>query len=62
MTAYLEIEDAARVVDRFGFHVLNIGVLASALARLARSFVGVAAVDIPLEDSAGMTAAHLVKR
>lgn len=32
---YLEVEDALQVVDRYGFHVRDVGLLASALARLA---------------------------
>ena len=122
MTEYLEIEDALQVVDRYGFHIRDVGLLASALARPATTVmgveaypqlpvkaaalmesvarfdpliegnkrtawtlmvlmlwingyrhdfdtdeafdlvVGVAAGDISLEDSAGMVAAHLVKR
>lgn len=41
MTEYLEIEDALQVVDRFGFHVRDIGLLASALARPATTVMGV---------------------
>ena len=41
MTAYLEIEDALQVVDRYGFHVRDIGLLASALARPATTVMGV---------------------
>lgn len=33
MTSYLEMEDALQVVDRYGFHVRDAGLLASALAR-----------------------------
>lgn len=43
MTEYLEIEDALQVVDRFGFHVRDIGLLASALARPATIVMGVEA-------------------
>ncbi|MDQ0678704.1 death-on-curing protein [Arthrobacter pascens] len=43
MTEYLEIEDALQVVDRFGFHVRDIGLLASALARPATTVMGVEA-------------------
>jgi death-on-curing protein len=43
VTEYLEIEDALRVVDRFGFHVRDIGLLASALARPATTVMGVEA-------------------
>ena len=35
MTAYLDIEDALQVVDRYGFHIRDVGLLASALARPA---------------------------
>ena len=41
MTAYLEIEDALQVVDRYGFHIRDVGLLASALARPAATVVGV---------------------
>jgi death-on-curing protein len=30
VTEYLEIEDALQVVDRYGFHIRDIGLLASA--------------------------------
>jgi death-on-curing protein len=43
VTAYLEIEDALQVVDRYGFHVRDIGLLASALARPATTVRGVEA-------------------
>ncbi|WP_457967295.1 type II toxin-antitoxin system death-on-curing family toxin [Arthrobacter sp. D1-29] len=43
MTEYLEIEDALQVVDRFGFHVRDIGLLGSALARPATTVMGVEA-------------------
>jgi death-on-curing protein len=43
VTEYLEIEDALQVVDRFGFHVRDIGLLASALARPAATVTGVEA-------------------
>lgn len=43
MTEYLEIEDALQVVDRFGFHVRDIGLLASALARPGTTVMGVEA-------------------
>lgn len=43
MTEYLEIEDALQVVDRYGFHIRDIGLLASALARPATSVMGVEA-------------------
>ena len=40
MTAYLDIEDALQVVDRYGFHVRDVGLLASALARPATTVMG----------------------
>lgn len=40
MTAYLDIEDALRVIDRYGFHIRDIGLLASALARPATTVMG----------------------
>lgn len=43
MTAYPEIEDALQVVDRYGFHIRDIGLLASALARPATTVMGVEA-------------------
>jgi death-on-curing protein len=43
VTEYLEIEDALQVVDRFGFHVRDIGLLASALARPVTTVMGVEA-------------------
>lgn len=43
MTEYLEIEDALQVVDRYGFHFRDIGLLASALARPATTVKGVEA-------------------
>jgi death-on-curing protein len=43
VTEYLEIEDALQVIDRFGFHVRDIGLLASALARPATTVMGVEA-------------------
>lgn len=43
MTAYLDIEDALQVIDRYGFHVRDIGLLASALARPATTVMGVEA-------------------
>ncbi|MFC8303242.1 type II toxin-antitoxin system death-on-curing family toxin [Specibacter sp. NPDC057265] len=40
MISYLDIEDALQVVDRYGFHVRDIGLLASALARPAATVMG----------------------
>jgi death-on-curing protein len=43
VTEYLEIEDALKVVDRYGFHIRDIGLVASALARPATIVMGVEA-------------------
>ena len=40
MTAYLDVEDALQVVDRYGFHISDVGLLASALARPATTVMG----------------------
>ncbi|GAA4039822.1 type II toxin-antitoxin system death-on-curing family toxin [Arthrobacter methylotrophus] len=40
MSQYLEIEDALQVIDRYGFHIRDIGLLASALARPATTVMG----------------------
>ena len=40
MTRYLELNDALQVTQRFGFHVRDAGLLASALARPAASMLG----------------------
>ena len=40
MTVYLDIEDALQVVDRYGFHIRDVGLLASALARPATTVMG----------------------
>ncbi len=40
MTRYLELEDALQVTERYGFHVRDAGLLASALARPAASMFG----------------------
>ncbi|MBO1267797.1 type II toxin-antitoxin system death-on-curing family toxin [Arthrobacter cavernae] len=40
MTAYLDIEDALQIVDRYGFHIRDVGLLASALARPATTAMG----------------------
>ncbi|TNB72984.1 death-on-curing protein [Arthrobacter sp. BB-1] len=40
MTAYLDIEDALQIVDRYGFHIRDVGLLASALARPATTVMG----------------------
>jgi death-on-curing protein len=43
VTEYLEIGDALQVVDRYGFHIRDIGLLAAALARPATTVMGVEA-------------------
>ena len=43
MTEYLEIEDALEVVNRYGFLIRDIGLLASALARPTTTVMGVEA-------------------
>jgi death-on-curing protein len=40
VTAHLDIEDALQVVDRYGFHIRDVGLLASALARPATTVMG----------------------
>lgn len=40
MTAYLDIEDVLQVIDRYGFHIRDVGLLASALARPATTVMG----------------------
>ncbi|MCZ9880702.1 type II toxin-antitoxin system death-on-curing family toxin [Arthrobacter sp. B2a2-09] len=40
MSSYLEIEDALQVIDRYGFHIRDVGLLASALARPATTVMG----------------------
>lgn len=40
MSSYLEIEDALQVINRYGFHIRDIGLLASALARPATTVMG----------------------
>jgi len=40
MSSYLEIEDALQVIDRYGFHIRDIGLLASALARPGTTVMG----------------------
>lgn len=53
MTAYLEIEDALQVVDRYGFHNRDIGLLASALARPASTVLGAEAYpQLPMKAAA----------
>jgi death-on-curing protein len=40
VTAYLDIEDALQVIDQYGFHIRDVGLLASALARPATTVMG----------------------
>lgn len=40
MTRYLTIDDALQVLDRYGFHARDAGLLASALARPATTVFG----------------------
>lgn len=40
MTAHLDFEDALQVIDRYGFHIRDVGLLASALARPAATVMG----------------------
>ncbi|GEP28634.1 type II toxin-antitoxin system death-on-curing family toxin [Cryobacterium levicorallinum] len=40
MTRYLEVADALQVTERYGFHVRDAGLLASALARPSASMFG----------------------
>lgn len=40
MSSYLEIEDALQVIDQYGFHIRDIGLLAPALARPATTVMG----------------------
>lgn len=40
MTAYVDIEDALQVIDRYGFHIRDVGLLTSALARPATTVMG----------------------
>jgi death on curing protein len=53
VTAYLEIEDALQVVDRYGFHIRDIGLLASALARPETTVMGTEAYpQLPMKAAA----------
>jgi death-on-curing protein len=56
VTAYLDIEDALQVVDRYGFHIRDVGLLASALARPATTVMGAEAYP-----DLGMKAAALLE-
>lgn len=53
MSSYLEIEDALQVVDRYGFRIRDIGLLASALARPATTVMGTEAYpQLPMKAAA----------
>ncbi|GAA4658591.1 type II toxin-antitoxin system death-on-curing family toxin [Arthrobacter cryoconiti] len=53
MTAFLDIEDALQVVDGYGFHDRDIGLLASALARPGTTVLGTEAYpDLALKAAA----------
>lgn len=53
MSSYLEIEDALQVIDRYGFHIRDIGLLASALARPATTVMGTEAYpQLPMKAAA----------
>jgi hypothetical protein len=53
LALHLEVEDALQVVDRYGFHVRDVGLLASALARLATALLGVEAYpQLPMKTAA----------
>lgn len=53
MTAYLEIEDALQVVDPYGFHIRDVGLVASALARPATTVLGAEAYpQLPMKAAA----------
>lgn len=56
MTRYLSLDDVLHVVNRFGFHVRDAGMLASALARSATRIRGKDA-----DPSLGMKAAVLLE-
>lgn len=56
MTRYLSLDDALRVVHRFGFHVRDAGMLSSALARPTTRIMGEDAYP-----SLGMKAAVLLE-
>ncbi|MBT2520908.1 type II toxin-antitoxin system death-on-curing family toxin [Arthrobacter sp. ISL-28] len=53
MSSYLDIEDALQVVGRYGFHICDVGLLASALARPATAVMGTEAYpDLPMKAAA----------
>ena len=53
LTAYLDIEDALQVVERYGFHIRDVGLLASALARPATTVLSAEACpQLPMKAAA----------
>lgn len=54
MTAYLDIEDALQVVDRYGFHIRDVGLLASASARPATTLMGAESYPEPALQAAAL--------
>lgn len=53
MSSYLQIEDALQVIDGYGFHIRDIGLLASALARPATTVMGTEAYpQLPMKAAA----------
>jgi death on curing protein len=53
VSSYLDIEDALQIVDRYGFHIRDVGLLASALARPATTVMGTEAYpELPLKAAA----------
>jgi death-on-curing protein len=53
VSSYLDIEDALQVVDRYGFHIRDVGLLASALARPATTVMGTEAYpELPMKAAA----------
>jgi death on curing protein len=54
VTAYLDIKDALQVVDRYGFHIRDVGLLGSALARPATTVMGAEAYPEPAVKAAAL--------
>lgn len=54
MTQYLELEDAVRTIGQLGFHVRDIGLLDSALARPSASMFGTDAYPNLATKAAGL--------
>lgn len=40
MSSYLEIEDELQMIDRYGFHICDAGLLAAVMARPATTVMG----------------------